>query len=288
MDDIQISLVASATRPVLQNGFKNWERFVKSLEGNKINYEVIFVGHVECPYPLPKNFRWIKANVKPSQCYAIGFWAAKGELVGWTADDADYTYQGNVDNLDRVYNAYKKSEEEFGDKKTVIAMRPVEGGNPDVQEKWHYLFGGSPWSPQMAPFGIINREYFVYHLKGYDREYISGQSENGAVMRVFEDGGRVIFQRDAWVQVHHNQVHPRGADGKEDNKFRKFYNEDRKVLEKAWIVEGYGSYEKLTSEQLREHVTVSKTRLVPFVPFEQTDDVCEVSQGQKGNNAPWN
>lgn len=285
--NIQISLVASANRHTLQNGFKNWERFMNSLKGNKINYEVIFVGDSECPYSLPIQFRWIKANVKPCQCYQIGFWEAKGELIHWTADDADYIYKDNIDNLDRAYNAYKKAEKEYNDTKTIIAMRPVEGGNPDVQEKWHYLFGGCSWSPRMAPFGVINRNYFVNKLQGYHREYISGQSENGVVMRVYEDGGRVIFQRDAWVTVHHHQVHPIGTNGREDNKFRKFYNKDRKVLETAWVKEGYGSYENLTPEQLKNAVHISKTRLFPFIPFEKRDDVCLISQGQKGDGAPW-
>lgn len=289
MSDIQVSLCASANRPILQNGFKNWERFLNSLKGNKINYEVIFVGNTPPNFSANKypEFKWIKANVKPCQCYQISFWEAKGELVGWTADDADYAYKGNLDNLDRVYNAYKKSEQEYNDKKTVIAMRPVEGGNPDVQEKWHYLFGGCPWSPRMAPFGLVNTEYFVNYLRGYHREYISGQAENGAVMRILEDGGRVVFQRDAWVVVHHHQVHPRDNRGKEDNKFRKYYNEDRKVLENAWIKEGYGSYERLTPEQLKEKVTVSKIRLQPFIPFERTKDVCTKSQGQQGEHTPW-
>lgn len=288
MNNIQISLVASANRHTLQNGFKNWERLMNSLVHNTIKYEVIFVGDSRCPYPLPPQFKWVRANVKPAQCYQIGFWESRGELVGWIADDADYIYKNNKDNLDRAYNAYKRAEKEFGDRKTVIAMRPVEGGNPDVQEKWHYLFGGCPWSPRMAPFGLINREYFVNELKGYDREYISGQSENGVVMRVYEDGGRCIFQRDAWVVVHHHQVHPRDHRGKEDNKFRKFYNEDREVLENAWIKEGYGHYEGRTSEQIKQSVNISKVRLIPFRPFERTADVCIRSQGQRGEDAPWN
>jgi len=282
MDNIQVSLVASANRHTLANGFKNWERLINSLKSNTINYEVIFVGDSPCPYPMPKEFKWIKATVKPSQCYQIGFWASKGELVGWTADDADYIHQGNIDNLDRAYFAYKRVEEQYKDNKTIIAMRPVEGGNPDVQELWHYLFGGCPWSPRMAPFGLINREFFLNDMKGYPNDHISGQTENSVVMSAYQLGGRVIFQKDAWVVVHHHHVHPRNNQGKEINYFRDWYPDDRKALENRWVKEGYGNYEKLTTEQLQNVVHISKTPLVPITPFVNSDDVCSVTQGPKG------
>ena len=256
---------------------------------------MIFVGNVKPPDDLLKNypeFKWIYANVKPCQCYQIAFWEAKGELIMWTADDADYIYQDNRNNLDRAYNAYKDAERTYNDKKTVIAMRPVEGGNPNVQEQWHFYYGGittamNSGSKMMAPFGLINREYFIDYLGGYDIRFISGQSENDVCMRVYEDGGRVIFQKDAWVVVHHHQVHPRDNRGREDNKFRKYYNEDRKFLESCWTIGGYGAYERLKPEELAQKIKISDKRLIPFKGFEKTEDICIKSQGPKGENAPW-
>jgi len=288
-NNIQISLCASANRHTLQNGLRNWERFMNSLRGNKINIEVIFVGNSEPPYKLPDNFKFIYANVKPAQCYQIAFWHAQGELVGWTADDADYNHPKlNCPNsLDIAYEFYKRCEDKYKDNKTVIAMRPIEDGG-DVQERWHYFFGGCKWSPRMAPFGLINREYFLNVLGSYDRNFISGQSENDVVMRVYEDGGRVEFCREAFLYVYHKMVHPRDSRGREDNKFRKYYNEDRKVLETAWVREGYGHYERYTPEQLQKIVHISDKRLVPFQPFENNENVYYKSQGAKGDDAPWN
>lgn len=285
MSDIQISLCASANRPILQNGVFNWERLMTSLKGNNINYEVIFVGDVKPPYPMPKNFTHIYATVKPTQCYEIAFRHAKGELIGWMADDSDYNASKfKVPNpLDVAYEEYKKQEKIYNDNKTVIAMRPVEGGNPDVQEKWHRFFGGCLWSPVMAPFGLIHRDFFFKETGTYCNTFVSGQCENDIVMRAYEHGGRVQYCPQAYVLVHHSMVHPKNLKtGKEDNKFRKFYPLDRKALEDAWVVQGYGHAEGSTPEKLQKEVTISKTRLVPYQPFIERDDWLTVTQGEKG------
>ena len=279
-----ISLVASANRHTLANGFKNWERFMNSLSENTIKFEVIFVGDSECPYPMPENFKWIKASVKPSQCYQIGFWASKAELIHWTADDADYNSpKNNCPNaLDIAYKCYKDAEKKYGDNKTMVAFNPCEdGGWP--QEKWHYLFGGCPWSPRMAPFGLLDREFFLNDIKGYPNDHVSGQTENSVIMSGLALGGRVEFCKTATLYVHHKMVHPKNSTGQEINDFRKWYPEDRKALENRWIVSGYGSYEQYTADQLKNIVEVSNTPLVPITPFKNTKDICSITQGTKGH-----
>ena len=276
MSNIQVSLCASANRPVLQNGFKNWERFLESLKQHEINYEVIFVGNVKPNFEASKypEFKHIYATVKPAQCYEIAFREAQGECIHWTADDACYgNNQTKCNNpLDLAYRKYKEVEKQYNnDRKTVIAMNPCEdGGYP--QAEFHRFFGGWKHTPMMAPFNLINRDYFVNTLGGYDADFVSGQSENDVVMRVFEDGGRVELCLEARFYVNHRQVHPRRG-GKEDNKFRQWYNTDRKVLEDCWIPAGYGNYEKDN-----KNVEISKTRLRPVKRFEDKD-IRTVTQG---------
>ena len=270
MKDIQVSLVASANR------FKWWMRFYDSLKGNKLNWEVVFVGDKRPDFTLPDNFKYIHATVKPAQCYQIGFWESKGELVSWTADDADYNHptRNCPNSLDIAYDAWNKLERENGnDRKSIIAFRPIEDGG-DVY-RFHHFFGGWDHTPTMAPFGLLDRDYFIDTLGGYDADFVSGQSENDVVMRVLEDGGRVEICMEAFLYVHHRQVHPRTRDGsREDNKFRDWYKTDRKVLEDCWIPAGYGNYEKDN-----KNVEISKKRLRPVKRFEKTDDVTTVTQG---------
>lgn len=274
--EVCVSIVASANRPVLQNGFKNWERFLDSLKQHKSSYEVIFVGDTSPNFDVEKypEFKYIYATVKPAQCYEIGFRASKGEVLHWTADDASYGNNATGCNnpLDLAYAKYKEIELKHGnDRKTVIAMNPCEdGGYPQAQ--FHRFFGGWLHTPVMAPFNLINRDYFVNTLGGYDADFVSGQSENDVVMRVYEDGGRVEMCLEAKLYVHHNQVHPR-KNGREDNKFRQWYSTDRKVLEDCWIPAGYGNYEKDN-----KNVEISKKRLRPVKRFVD-DNITTVTQG---------
>lgn len=276
-----ISLVASANRCMW------WERFYNSLSNNKVPYEVIFVGDKKPEFTLPSNFKWIHATCKPAQCYQIGFWEAQGDLIHWTADDASYNYKGPLGDcpnpLDIAYARWLDMEKRFGnDGKSVVAFRPIEDGG-DVWD-FHYLFGGCKWSPRMAPFALVPRKYLSEPGTGYDNRFVSGQSENDVIMQVYEDGGRVEVEMNAMLYVHHRQVHPRDPHtGKEDNKFRKWYNTDRVALENAWIIEGYGKYEKYTPEQLKHIVHVSPKRLSPLQPFVKTEDVYTISQGEKGH-----
>ena len=280
MSNILISIVASANR------VKWWERFYNSLTGNKLNWEIIFVGDTPPLKKMPDNFKWIKAIVKPAQCYEIGFRASKGELIHWTADDADYNHptRNCPNSLDIAYAHWQEMEKRYNnDKKSVVAFRPIEDGG-DVY-RFHHYFGGWEETPVMAPFALIHRDYFVNKLGGYDKRFVSGQSENDVIMRVYEDGGRVDICMNAFIYIHHRQVHPRDNKGKEDNKFRQQYNVDREILENCWVIGGYGFYEKLNrikgNTEARKSVKISKTRLLPLERFEDKD-ITTITQGPKG------
>lgn len=169
---VMVSIVASTIRPDL------WGGFASSLMANAVPYEIIFVGRNEQCLPVPPRVRFIKSNTKPAQCYEIGFRAASGTLLHWTADDAEY----ELHLLDKVWDMYQR----VNNRKLLIAIRTVENGR-DCTE-WHHLIGGRRDTPIMAPFGFMNREFF-HELGGYDNRFVCGQSENDVVMRVYEAGG---------------------------------------------------------------------------------------------------
>lgn len=252
-NDIKVSIVASAVR------VKFWERFLNSLKQNKVKYEVVFVGDKKPEFDTTKypEFKYIYSPTKPAQCYAIGFRASKGELVHWSCDDAIYVWNGKVDNIDKAYNSYKANESKYGDKKTVIAMRPIEDGG-DVWD-FHHFFGGSHNTPVMAPLGLMNRELLM-ELKGYHKNFISGQSENDLVMRVLEVGGRVDICMDSYIFIGHREAH------EVPNPFRQWYTADRKILEDAWVL---------------PDGKISNTRLLPVEPFID-DNILTITQGDKG------
>ena len=238
---IKISICASAARP------KDWMETYNSLTKNEIEWELIYVGPNKPDFDLPSNFTYIYSNTKPAQCYEIAFRQAKGELLTWTADDAIYPPNA----MDDVYKFFKS----FNNQKLVVAFRTVEDGK-DITEG-HRLRGRDPGAPRMAPFGVMNTEYF-HKLGGYDRRFICGQSENDVVMRVYEDGGRLEIA-PVPVLVHHQKSHS-------DTVFRSgYFSDDRKVLEEAWI---------------KDRIIQSK-RLIKFEPFSDENIISE-TQSQRG------
>ncbi len=255
----QISIVASAARPEF------WQRFVDSLHYNKVSYEIIFVG----PNPpiinslLRDKIRYFESNVKPAQCYEIGLRKARGTLVHWTADDADYAEPslGCLNVLDVIWYEYEKAN----NPKLILAMETHEDGN-NVSEDHRFFFADHN-TPRMAPLGFINREWML-ELGGYDRNFVCGQSENDLVMRGLVEGGEVKLVKEAKVYLHHAQCHGVYS-------FRSGYNTDREYLENCWVKEGFGTY------QTGKTSTLSPTRLRPFEPFSD-EDIFTVSQGPKG------
>lgn len=257
MSKPKISLIASAARPAF------WIRFYKSLLANTIDIEVVFVGPCAPDYLLPKNFIYRYSDCKPAQCYEAAARLSSGELIGWTADDADYNYAPvNCPNaLDLIWQRYEAAK----NNKLILAMCPLE----DSSAEWpnHHFFYGDKSTPIMAPFGFINREWFN-SLGGYDRNFICGQSENDIVMRGLSDGGSIEIVEESKLYVHHAQCHG-------DYPFRSGYDQDRSYLESCWVNEGYGTYEKGLPRTLSPH------RLKQVEPF-SNEDILTVNQGPAG------
>lgn len=258
----KISLCAAATRPDF------WKRFYNSLSQNIIPYEVVFVGPLLPSFNLPDNLTFIKSNVKPAQAYEIAFRHARGEIIGWTADDANYnSLQLNCPkSLDIIWERYCQSFLKYRDNKTILAMCPLEDSSAEYKN--HFFFYGDIRTPRMAPFGFINREWFNT-LGGYDRNFVCGQSENDVVMRALVDGGRIESVEEAWLHVHHAECHG------PDYPFRSGYDGDRKFLENCWVKEGYGTYE------VQKPYSLSDTRLISFEPFNE-ENILTINQGPAG------
>jgi hypothetical protein len=97
---MDISLFMSAARP------KWWQRMYESLKGNKCEWEIVAVGPNHPLKEMPVNFRYYKCDFKPCQCYAAASYLSRGELIGWTADDAIYDYN----SLDKIWDTYKSQK----------------------------------------------------------------------------------------------------------------------------------------------------------------------------------
>lgn len=260
MEEIQVSLYASANRPPI------WPAFFKSLQGTTVNGEIIFCGNsnlesIEEGYlELPKNWRakYIRTeNIKPAQCYEIARRACVGETVVWVADDCEFP--NNV--IGKAYEYWKSKNDE----KLILSIQTKESGyNLPVGQLFpmnqHLLKGQG--TPLMAPLGMMSRK-FLDELGGVDRRYICGQYENSTVMQAYEAGGSVeIFGGpDCFIDIDHLGKSLALGESQHEVDFlrRPFalgYPTDRRVLEASWIL---------------PTGRVSKTMLRPFEPFEDVD-----------------
>ena len=168
-----ISLIASAHRT------KDWLDFYNSIRTN-IPFEVIFVGEKPPNFALPSNFTYIYSPVKPTQCAEIALRCAEGELISWTADDAEY----ELNALDKVYDLYKKE----CNYKCMISFRIIEqdlSGKLHDKTDIHYCAG-----LKAIPFGTISKK-FIDEIGGYDLNFIAGQCENDMVLRGYAAGGYI-------------------------------------------------------------------------------------------------
>lgn len=222
----KISLIMSSTRPWL------WDECFKSLEGNS-DYEIVASGNLSQfqvrpyleKYPMLKYIHTADC-IPPTQCYEIARRFSIGELIMWIADDCEFS-EKLLDNIYELYNSMPMNR--FNSYWAGIISVKTREDNLNSELEDHSFFGFNRESPQMAPIGIMSREY-LDKLGGFDRRYLCGQYENAIVMRVYEDEGKLIKYKEGCVYIEHLKKHGRGS------KFWKGYAGDREVLEKDWAI----------------------------------------------------
>jgi hypothetical protein len=252
---------------------------------NEIDYEVVFAGDLDKfvlrPY-LAKysKLRYIHTGkIKPAQCYQIAFMEAKGELILWACDDAEF----DPYLLDRAYTYWKSLK----NTKAILSLQTNENSRK-AGLYIHTLLGWNVNTSLMAPIALLDREY-MKSLGGFDRRYISGQWENDAVKRITIDGGKVYPFTEAEVRIDHIIKH-----NTENNPFWSAYGHDRKVLEDTWIEGGYkpespiinmpGEYAK-NGKPFKFKVLDNRKELYePTLPFEPyiEEDILTKNQGPSG------
>lgn len=217
MSNINFSLFASAVRT------EAWYDLLDSLRSNTVSYEVVFAGPIEPAFTHPRLKHILTGDIKPAQCYEIARRACRGDLVMWIADDCEFSER----LLNKVYDYWLS----LNNRKSIISIRTNENeSNNDLND--HRFFGWNVNTPQMAPLGVMNREY-LNELGGLDRRYICGQYENDIVMRAYQDGASLHKFEDGYVKIDHLKKH--GV----DTKFWTAYQHDRTMLENSWVIGGY-------------------------------------------------
>jgi hypothetical protein len=265
----QFSLIAPSIRPQL------WSRFCDSLSNVKLNLEIIFVGPLAPICPLPSNFRWIEATVKPSQCTHIGFIEAQGEIVSLTADDALYFSPIGHSAIDEMYNFIKNFPDESykpDPRKLIYGFRMFEDSFCSETSLTHRInFVNNPSDyPLLYPFFAMYKS--LYSLAGeYDYRFITGQAENDFQLRVayFYGNTTSTLCPTAMVWANHDLCH----DNK--GKFRDYHAIDSKTLKDMW-------WTPITKNDPAYGMGFHMRQIREVQKYENNNTLYTISQGNKG------
>jgi len=188
---VKVSIVTYSKRPYL------WDRLCDSISrATKYPYEVILVGP-KAPGFARGDAVWIETDVKPSQCYEIGFRAAKGEFICCATDDALYR-QGTIDRAIELFN--KKNG-----LRTIIGFRYMETYNKGASWMEGGQYDRVYEDECVARYGMMTKDYFM-KLGGYDNRFIESCAELDLCARAWRDGGTVTICDDAWIDVWHESI----------------------------------------------------------------------------------
>ncbi len=113
---IDVVIVATAIRT------RFWQEFHDNLTKNKSSFHLVFVGHTEPTFSLPKNFTWIHSELKPAACVEIAYRYAHKNIdarfIMHTADD--FIMQPHY--LDRMISGYDRLKKQYNDEMLMITQ----------------------------------------------------------------------------------------------------------------------------------------------------------------------
>lgn len=237
-----ISLFGPSYRP------ENWMDLYKSIGENDIEFELVFVGPNKPDYSLPKNFRFIRTDVKPMQCFEIAARNTTADLIMNIADDVEFRTERPLDRLNNIYKSYNNE-------KLILSCRYMLDGE-DLSDDCHHFFGGDKSSPVLPLSGLMSRKLYR-EIGGVDRNFIAIIGENDLAMRVHALGGEVLLSD---VYLEETKRKSRGS-----RLCAEFWNHDRGLLESLWTNKG----------------KIHFRRTKPVEPFSDMN-ILNASQGPRG------
>ncbi|MCU0666047.1 MAG: hypothetical protein MUF05_03020 [Candidatus Omnitrophica bacterium] len=212
----KISIISSAHRP------QNWMNLHKSIGDNQIDFELVFVGPNPPSFNLPRNFRFIKSLVKPTQCLEIAFRSTMSDLVMCMADDCIFKTPKPLDVLYEKYQSYHSD-------KIIVSCRYMMDGEEQPSSCSHF-FANDINSPIVPLSGLMSRKLWI-KVGGIDRNFIGIMWDLDIAMRVHALGGSVILS-DVFLDEDKGKRTAGSALCEE------FWRHDRGLLEDLWVKNG--------------------------------------------------
>lgn len=210
-----VSILASASRP------ENWMVLYDSIGENDVAFELIFVGPNPPKHDLPENFKYIRSNVKPAQCFEIASRNASGELLMIVPDDLRFISQHPIDKL---YAAHTTSNN----------TSPIVSTEYNFADGWNRFYAGDSTTPIIPMYWMISAKLWR-DLGGVDRRFIAVCWDMDMAMRVLAIGGEVVM---ADVFVSGEIEMPDKPRSRGSALYRDYKATDRVLLDQLWSTDG--------------------------------------------------
>jgi hypothetical protein len=225
-----------------------------------IQSEVVAVGSRPPPKPMPPNFRYIFAPVKPSQCAEIALRSARGNFIVFPLSDDEIFCNDFVPILYEYINKFDTNKYFFG------ARHKYRGKIRDKGMKLNRSCKSSPGlglcycvsSAIIKKIGSIDRRFVVAH---YDADYRMRLSEMGLELMLMT--GCILEERCDRSYDTHGIYFP--------NSWKIYGKEDQKTLFSFWV---------------NQDNSTACSRLLPVDSFSD-DNLLDVSQGRNIKINRW-
>jgi hypothetical protein len=239
---VNISAYLSSIRPY------RWMRIHEMLSSAGLSFEIVIVGPNDPDFSLPKEIKFFKSDVKPSQCFHAAATMSEGEALLQIVDDIEYQDGG----IQAMFKAVMETDNEMA------TCQYFQNGHSNV---YHQNISGSIMNlcylPLLPVCGLYRRNVYS-EIGGLDKRFNGVMGELDLYMRMSVAGYSTKFVN---FICNENTDYQK----KEDSSLcGKFWNQDRPRFIDLWstsgnlypirkdIVRKYSNVDLLTVNQYHE------------------------------------
>ena len=214
--NINVSAYLSSIRPY------RWMAIHEMLAKTGLSFELVVVGPNEPDYELPKEIKFYKSDVKPTQCFHAAASMSSGETLLQIVDDIEYGDGAIKSMYETVMNNdnANASCNYFQDGTNQIYTQNIAGQHLNLT----YL-------PLLPVCGLYRRSVYA-EIGGLDKRFNGAMGELDLYMRMKMNGYSTVFVNN---YCNENTSYQK----KEKTSLcGKYWNQDRPTFIKLWSTQG--------------------------------------------------
>jgi hypothetical protein len=238
-----ISFICPTIRP------ENWKRTRDQIAFKNYDFEVIFIGPKKSFYSVPKNSRFIRTYVKPSQCFQIGVLNSKYDYICLIADDLIFKKKNF---LKEIY----KNIDLVESKKKLLSLKVISFG----VKLWKKNAEFKNLSIPLA--AVIKKEWF-YKYRGIDSRFIATYHDLDLYLRLLEAGFKNHFLNVIALEEKRKILMP--------SLYNKFSNADKLVFKRLWFKNEIFFLKRRTSIKRFVNFNILKKTTYPYGKWKNTN-----------------